>query len=61
MTDARRSAPDPWFTALARSKAQVEAGQVVPPQPVLHRLRESIARMEAGQSDPAPVPTVSLD
>jgi len=33
--------------SLLRSKAQVEDGQTVPMEPVMARLRESLARMEA--------------
>ncbi len=34
---------------LARSEAQIAAGQTVPLEPVLDRLRSSIARMEAAK------------
>ena len=50
------AAPQDWIDALARSKAQIEAGQTVPLAPVLQRLRESVARMEAGTSPAAPAP-----
>lgn len=33
--------------SLARSEAQIAAGQTVPLEPVLDRLRSSIARMQA--------------
>jgi hypothetical protein len=36
--------------ALARSEAQLAAGQTVPLEPILARLRASIARMEARQA-----------
>jgi len=42
-------APSGWIESLERSKAQIEAGQVVPVEPVLERLRTSAARMEARQ------------
>ena len=38
--------PPGWMTeSLDRSEAQIEAGQTVPLEPVLDRLRASIARM----------------
>jgi hypothetical protein len=47
--------PPLWLTeSLERSEAQIEAGQTVSLEPVLDRLRSSIARMKAGnrQADP---------
>lgn len=42
--------PPGWVTeALKRSEAEIEAGQAVPLEPVLDRLRASIARMKSGQ------------
>jgi len=41
--------PSEWLESLARSKAQIDAGQSVPIEPVLKRIKESIARMEANQ------------
>ncbi|PPQ33705.1 hypothetical protein CCS01_13615 [Rhodopila globiformis] len=39
--------PPGWvMESLERSEAQIEAGQAVPLEPVLHRLRASIARMQ---------------
>ena len=35
-----------WAESLARSRAQIEAGETVPIEPVLERLRASLARME---------------
>jgi len=44
-----KSAPT-WMTAsLDRSEAQIAAGQTVPLEPVLDRLRASIARMQGEQ------------
>ena len=44
---ADKTPPD-WITeSLDRSEAQIEAGQTVPLEPVLDRLRASIARMTA--------------
>jgi hypothetical protein len=43
--------PPGWITeALERSEAQIESGQRVPLEPVLHRLRASIARMKGEQT-----------
>ena len=39
-----------WGEALARGKAQIEAGKTVPLEPVLERLRASAARMEDRQA-----------
>jgi hypothetical protein len=42
--------PPSWMLeSLDRSEAQIAAGQTVPLEPVLDRLRASIARMKAGQ------------
>lgn len=47
--------PPGWVTeSLERSEAQIESGQTVPLEPVLDRLRASIARMKAGQKRAAP-------
>jgi hypothetical protein len=40
--------PDWMLKSLERSEAQIEAGDIVPLDPVLDRLRASIARMQAG-------------
>lgn len=37
--------------ALERSEAQIAAGQTVPLEPVLARLRASVARMETRQAE----------
>ena len=49
MDDPTRRDPPPagWLEALARSEAQLAAGQVVPGEAILRELRESIARLEA--------------
>jgi hypothetical protein len=39
--------PESIAASLARSEAQIAAGQTVPLEPVLDRLRSSIARMQA--------------
>jgi hypothetical protein len=42
--------PPGWLVeSLERSEAQIAAGQTVPLEPVLDRLRASIARMKAKQ------------
>jgi hypothetical protein len=46
-TSNRAPAPLGWIESLERSRAQIEAGQTVPLEPVLDRLRTSAARMEA--------------
>jgi hypothetical protein len=43
--------PASWLASLAQSKAEVEAGQIVPLEPVLDRLRASIARMKARRQE----------
>ncbi len=53
MTDQPNQAPNTVVDSLARSKAQIEAGEAVPMQPVLDRLRDSIARMDARRTTPA--------
>ena len=47
--DRPKSAPPPagWEESLARSKAQIAAGQSVPLLPILDRLRASAERLEA--------------
>lgn len=41
--------PAGWYDSLARSKAQVAAGESVPLLPVLDRLQASAERLEAEQ------------
>ncbi len=41
--------PESIAASLARSEAQIAAGQTVPLEPVLGRLRSSIARMQADE------------
>jgi hypothetical protein len=43
--------PAGWVESLERSKAQIEAGQTLPIEPALDRLRASIARMEAKRAE----------
>jgi hypothetical protein len=46
--------PDWLLDSLARSEAQIAAGETVPLEPVLDRLRASIARLKANAA-PKPV------
>lgn len=48
----RPEGPAGWLERLARSKAQIAAGQTVPLLPVLDRLRASAERLEAEQGLP---------
>jgi hypothetical protein len=43
--------PAGWLESLAKSKAEVEAGDTVPLEPVLDRARASIARMKARRAE----------
>ena len=45
----RIAAPTEWLESLARSKAQIAAGQTIPLQPILDRLSASAERLEAAQ------------
>lgn len=49
-TAPRASAPAGWLESLARSKAQIAAGQTVPLLPLLDRLRASAERLEAADN-----------
>ena len=44
------AAPTEWIDALERSKAQIDAGETVPSEPVLQRMRDRLARLEAKRS-----------
>jgi hypothetical protein len=48
--------PESIAASLARSEAQIAAGRTVPLEPVLDRLRASIARMQAGEKPKTPSP-----
>jgi hypothetical protein len=48
--------PESIAASLVRSEAQIAAGQTVPLQPVIDRLRSSIARMRRDEK-PATSPT----
>jgi hypothetical protein len=43
--------PAGWLASLARSRAEVEAGEVEPLGPILDELRASIARMQARRQE----------
>jgi predicted transcriptional regulator len=48
MDDVTRKTAPGWIKeALERGEAQIKAGQTVPLEPVLERLRDSIARMKS--------------
>jgi hypothetical protein len=51
-----KSVPESIAASLARSEAQIAAGQTVPLEPVLDRLRSSIARMQADEKLKTPTP-----
>jgi hypothetical protein len=53
MDDRKDGIPPGWLDSLARSKEQIEAGEIVPMERFLHRLRASIARMEERQAEQA--------
>jgi hypothetical protein len=42
-----KTAPAGWVESLERSEAQIAAGLTLPLEPVLDRMRATIARMEA--------------
>jgi len=44
-------APAGWLEALARSEAQLAAGQIVSGDEIMRELRESIAQLEATRAD----------
>lgn len=43
--------PAGWIASLVQSRAEVEAGQVEPLEPILDELRASIARMQARRQE----------
>ena len=51
---AEKPVPESIAASLARSDAQIAAGQSVPLEPVLDRLRASIARMQADEKPETP-------
>jgi hypothetical protein len=63
MSDKPKSAPPPagWEESLARSKAQILAGEGVPLLPILDRLRASAEQLEAEQGVTADGVRISAD
>lgn len=55
-TSPEKPVPESITASLARSEAQIAAGQSVPLEPVLNRLRASIARMQADKKSKARPP-----
>ena len=55
-TSPDKPVPESIAASLARSEAQIAAGQTVPLEPVLDRLRASIARMQADEKPKTPSP-----
>ena len=53
---AEKPVPETIAASLARSDAQIAAGQSVPLEPVLDRLRASIARMQTDEKPKTPSP-----
>ena len=53
-TPSEKPVPESIAASLARSEAQIAAGQTVPLEPVLDRLRASIARMQADKKRETP-------
>ena len=51
-TSPDKPVPESIAASLARGEAQIAAGQTVPLEPVLDRLRSSIARMQANDEKP---------
>jgi hypothetical protein len=49
-TSPDKPVPQAIAASLARSEAQIAAGQTVPLEPVLDRLRSSIARMQGDET-----------
>ncbi len=58
MNYAPKTVPESITASLARSEAQIAAGQTVPLEPVLDRLRSSIARMQADDQQKTNTPKV---
>ena len=53
-TSPDKPVPESIAASLARSEAQIAAGQTVPLEPALNRLRSSIARMQADEKRKTP-------
>jgi hypothetical protein len=55
-TSPDKPVPESIAASLARSEAQIAAGQTVPLEPVLDRLRASIDRMQSDEKPKTPAP-----
>jgi hypothetical protein len=55
-TPGEKPVPESIAASLARGEARIAAGQTVPLEPVLDRLRASIARMRADEKPEKPSP-----
>jgi len=51
MTDPTKRPISEWEADIAISMAQIDIGDVVSPEPVLQRIRDTIARLEANHID----------
>ena len=56
-TSPDKPVPESIAASLARSEAQIAAGQTVPLEPVLDRLRASITRMQQAEDEKLKTPT----
>jgi hypothetical protein len=56
-TSPDKPVPESIAASLARSEAQIAAGQTVPLEPVLDRLRASIDRMQKAEAEKPTTPT----
>ncbi len=57
LVSSNKPVPESITASLARSEAQIAAGQTVPLEPVLDRLRSSIARMQKAEDEKLETPT----
>ncbi len=57
LVSSNKPVPESITASLARSEAQIAAGQTVPLEPVLDRLRSSIARMQKAEDEKLKTPT----
>jgi hypothetical protein len=51
-TFERTPAPAGWVESLERSRREIDAGQTMPLEPVLDRLRKSLAELEESEDSP---------
>jgi len=57
LVSPNKPVPESISASLARSEAQIAAEQTVPLEPVLDRLRSSIARMQKAEDEKLETPT----